>query len=369
MTDIFVSCGEQSGDLLGAKLLDSLSKEYRIEGVLGPNMRSAGFKEIFAMETLQVMGLSAIIQKLPKILFFIHAVKNYILKNKPKIVILFDAPDFHLFLAHLLRKNGFKGKIIQVVCPSIWAWRKGRKKTLEKNFDLLFTFFPFERDLFKDSTLEAICIGHPLVEALSSKKIEPMRELEDKRVIALFPGSRKGEILRHLPLQLKATRFTGFTRAVGMSSNSHLNLIHSIIKDEPSPPLLVSAENRYGLMQQAEFALAKFGTINLELSLLETATITHFTLPSLERIILQRLFRVNLPYYSLPNIIANEEIFREHLFPRASFKELEENCKRFALSEESVRECKLRCQKLKKILPNTPSSLLFCDRLKALLSI
>lgn len=367
-TDIFVSCGEASGDILGAKLLATLKKECQIEGVLGPEMRKRGLQEFAPMETLQVMGLTAILRAFPRIVSFLYKIKRHILKTNPKIVVLIDSPDFHLPLARLLKRGGYKGKIVQVVCPSIWAWRKKRKKRLEKNFDLLCTLFPFEKELFEDSPLEALYIGHPLVEEINAKKILPLKTLEGKKVIALFPGSRKGEILRHLPVQLAATKdLEGYTRAIVVSNPSHLSLITSLLKEESTPPLLFSKESRYALMQQAHFAIAKFGTITLELALLNVPTLAHFTLPPLEKVILQHIFQIDLPYYSLPNIIAQKEVFPEYLFPRNTLEELKENSHLFAKEEKERVKCKDRCQEVKRILDIPPSTEIFSNKLRTFL--
>jgi lipid-A-disaccharide synthase len=364
---IFVSTGEPSGDLLGAKLLAPLAAEYQIEGILGPEMRRAGFSEVAPMETLQIMGFSAVVLRLPKIILFFLRMKRHILRTNPAVVVLIDSPDFHLPLARMLRRSGFRGKVVQVVCPSIWAWRGGRKKTLENHFDLLFTLFPFEEKLFRDSPMEALYLGHPLIEELVPQMTPaPPRE----KLIALFPGSRRAEILRHLPVQLAATRaWSGYRRAISVSNPAHLPLIVSLTKNEPIPPLLVPKEHRHQLMRKAEFALAKLGTITLELALLEVPTLTHFTVPLPEKLLLQHLFRVQLPYYALPNIIAQQEIFPEYLFPRNTLEELKEGCRLLVEDGQERERVRERCQEMKRILQVPPSVQIFSEKIRMVTSI
>ena len=164
--DIFIFAGEQSGDLHGAELLYALKQKepnLQIMGVGGPKMRSQGIYSIEKMESFQVMGLSDVIKALPKLVFLFKNIRNTILKNNPKAVIFIDYPDFNMRMAKSLRKNGYTGKLIHYICPSVWAWRKGRIKDLAETLDLLLTIFPFEPQYFEKTPLKVEYVGNSLV--------------------------------------------------------------------------------------------------------------------------------------------------------------------------------------------------------------
>ena len=147
--DIFVLTGELSGDKIGFDILKDLCNKNKIEGVLGPNLASLTIKKIFSMDDLSVMGFSKPFTSIFRLISRLRKILKYIKKSNPKVVLLIDLPDINLQIAKRLKKSGYKGKIIQVVCPTIWAWRPKRKKILESYYDQLFCLFPFEKKLFK----------------------------------------------------------------------------------------------------------------------------------------------------------------------------------------------------------------------------
>ena len=200
MTDLFISAGELSGDLHGAKLVEELLKAHpklKIAAVAGPKMRAMKIKPYFRMETLSVMGFVDVFFSLHKIIKQFYAVRRKILELQPKAVLLIDYPGFHLRLAESLKKKGYQGKIIHYICPTVWAWGKKRIFQMAKNLDLLLTIFPFEPQYFSKTNLPVRYVGHPLI-----SQMQPTI-LERKKILALFPGSREAQIEKNLPLQLK----------------------------------------------------------------------------------------------------------------------------------------------------------------------
>ena len=145
---LFFFAGEQSGDLLGAKLLTSLKMlkpELDLYGVGGPEMKTAGLSIFHPMERFQVMGFSKVITSLPRLYTDFRKIKKEILEKNPKGVILIDYPDFNMRLAKALRKQGYSGKIIHYVCPSVWAWRKKGFQHLPKRSTICWQSFPLKR--------------------------------------------------------------------------------------------------------------------------------------------------------------------------------------------------------------------------------
>ncbi len=313
--DIFVLCGELSGDKLGFDLLKDLCNTYKVEGVLGPHLRLLNIKELLPMDDLSFIGLKAPIRSLRKIFKSVKIIRKHIKKTSPKIVLLIDAPDLNLRLAKKLRKDGFKGKLIQLVCPSIWAWRPKRKATLEKYYDHLLCLFPHEKELFKNSPLSVSYIGHPL------RSINAKDPTNHKSIIALFPGSRKSEISAHLPTYLKACEaFPNYKIHVSVAKLSLLPLIRKYT--EGKEVTLCMPDEKETLIRDATFALAKTGTINLELALHHLPQISCYKLSKLEQIIFDHIFRLHLTHYSLPNILMKKRVIPELIAPFASLKNI-----------------------------------------------
>lgn len=342
--NLFVSCGEKSGDLLGAKVIQHLP-EFQVEGIIGPALRSLGVREIEAMEKFEVLGLIGIATSIPRLIPVYRKIKAHILQHKPAAVLFIDNIEFHLFLAKSLKKAGYKGKIIQLVCPSIWAWRKNRKQTLEKYFDLLLTLLPFEEKLFEGSPLKARYIGHPLLEEL--EKPNAITLPLQKKTIALFPGSRTKEIKLTLPLFLEAVKpFPDYQIAIAVSQPK---LLPEIQKYFPTA-LMVDFEHRHELMRNANFALSKFGTVNLELAYYEVPTITAFPLPSFEQFAFQYLFKIFLPHYSLTNLIAERRIFPEYPASFATAPNLQNEIRNFIHNPKTIPWIKEGCREVKVLL-------------------
>ncbi len=330
MLDYFILAGEVSGDNLGAELIEKLP-EKNILAVAGPQMRKTSVEVLFDMENLETMGFVDVLGSLPRIYKQFKQARNAVLKRNPKTVILIDYSDFNLALGRSLRKKGYRGKIVQYVCPSVWAWRKGRIKTLEKNFDLLLSILPFEKEYFKGRDIRVEYIGHPL---LAKIQYAP----HEKKYLSLFPGSRKTEIERNLPLQLEAARkLSPYPIAISLSDENMRPLISKFAPDIEIFP----KEKRYELMQQSHAAIATSGTVNLELALYRVPTVVTFAIKPLDLFIAKDLLRIRLDHYSLPNIIAGKTIFPELYGPNLTKKKLEKELKNILSKKESESIIKL----------------------------
>ncbi len=349
---LFVVAGEKSGDAIAAKVLAPLSKEITIEGVIGPKLKELGAKDLFSIDSFSVMGFVDILKSLPRFIYLFKKIKKEIIKKNPKLVLLVDNAEFSLLLAKSLRKSGFKGKIAQLVSPSVWAWRKSRIKTLEENFNLLLSIFPFEKSYFEDSLLPVEYVGHPLMDEL--KNYEPENQIHfpnEKPVISLFPGSRKKETLLNLTLQLEALKgIESHQIAISVASKKILPLIEKILKKTHIDATLIFPENRFELMQKSDFALSKLGTVNLELAFFNVATITTFPLPKIEQFLLQHIFKVFLPHYSLVNILAERRVFPEYVASFANAEHLKREIKNFATKKDLREFVSQGCELVKKKL-------------------
>ncbi len=326
MTDFYVIAGEPSADKLGAPIIQALLKKscLQIAGVAGPRLRELGVKGAACMEDLQVMGFSAVVASLPRLIKIFYRIRNEILRLNPKAVLLIDYPGFNLRLERSLRKCGYRGKLIHAVAPTVWAWGKGRIPMMAKNLDLLLTLFPFEKECFADTPLAVSYIGHPLTSQIERHIPSPIFHetygfKPKDPLLALFPGSRKSAIERNLPLQIKAARLLqeripNLAVAVSLSHPERRALIRLLAPEVP----LIEPFHTYDLMRSTRLALATSGTITLELALFGVPTAVNYSLGSFDCFLAQKVFRINLPYYCIVNILAKREIFPELIGPNLS---------------------------------------------------
>lgn len=385
--DLFIFAGEKSGDLHGEKLLEALFKHrpnLKVMGVGGPLMRGQPMECILPMEEFQVMGFIDVLCALPKLRRHFYFVAETILKLNPSVVVTIDYPGFNLRLAKLLRKRGFKGKLVHYICPSVWAHGKQRIDLMVKTLDLLLCILPFEPQIFEGTGLKASFVGHPLVERLKEHvyKPLPLSLSSERKIISLFPGSRKKEIERNLPLMLQAclaekAKGMDFQIALSISEERFRPLIEGIVEKmgvDQADILFVPSAFSYELMKASHLAIAKSGTVTLELALHGVPTVVVYAVSFLDKMIAYHLLRIRLPFYCLVNIIAGEVVYPELIGPYFTLPRLMEKVE--ALLRESERKrvrelCYTLAQRLQSKYPDQEAaadilaylSLPLCQRL------
>lgn len=392
MTSYFIFAGETSGDLHGSALIQSLKRRdpsCHISGVGGARMRQESFHCFKETEQFQVMGFSDVFLALPRLIPLFRQVRQQILTTNPDCVILIDYPGFNLRLARSLRKHGFKGKLVQYICPTVWAHGKGRIDTLVNCYDLLLTIFPFEAPLFAGTSLTVEYVGNPLSEALSRHNQtdawhEKIGLSSPENVIALFPGSRLGEISRHLPQQLEVAaklklqcpevRFvislaepslTAAIEAEITKSRLHLGQDLFIV-----PPKL-----NYDVMNKASAALAKSGTVTLELALHGIPTVVQYQLTSLNYLIAKYILQLKLPHYCIVNIlyhylddgIHQHEVFPEYIGTSISTDQLTDALRKVYSDNQTRKDIQQKCSEIKQLLATESCSDIAVNAIERLL--
>ena len=358
--DFFIVAGEASGDAQGAKLIEELlsrNPNLRIAAVAGPRMRALEIEAPFRMEDLQVMGFIDVFLALPKLIKQFKAIREKILELNPKAVLFIDYPGFNLRLQESLRKRGFQGKLIQFVCPSVWAWGKKRIPKMAKNLDLLLTLFPFEGKCFEKTALPVRFVGHPLAAAVAAFEPDPSFRKrggfgEKDRILGLFPGSRKKEIERNLPLQIEtAKRLAGqdprLRIAVSCASPEREAEIRRLIGG--NIPLILPQDS-YNLMRSSHFAIATSGTVTLELALHGTPTVVNYAIKPLDLFIAQKIFRIDLPFYCIVNILLSKPVFPELFGPFFNPDQLFFWAEKIGFDLETREACKKGCLEVRKSL-------------------
>ena len=312
--------GEQSGDELGGPLIDSIRKQFpeaEFIGLGGDSMKRRGLASFFDIKEIAVMGIVEPLLRLRKILNLRKNFKKFLIDQKPDLYIGIDSPDFNLPIARYLKKQ-LGIKTIQYVSPSVWAWRKGRIKTMESSVDRVFTLFPFESEVYTDSSLEVSYIGHPLSYKLPIEAKET--SLEDRtllennnKVIALLPGSRNSEISLLGNEMLKAAKLIKSDLPdarflMPLSSPDHKALLE---QNQDTGIVEFSYGNSQEVLKIADLAIITSGTATLEALLLQTPCVTVYKTGWLSFKIIKPL--LNIKYFSLPNLLANKELLPELL--------------------------------------------------------
>lgn len=343
--DLFIATGELSGDLHGAKLIEellTLRPNLKIGAIAGPKMRKLKIREFFRMENLLVMGFIDVLFALPKIVRQFFAIRKKILELSPKAVVFIDYPGFNLRLERSLRKKGYKGKLIHLICPTVWAWGKKRIPLMAQNLDLLLTIFPFEKACFTHTQLPVQYVGHPL--SLQVAEFVPSGKLKGK-ILGLFPGSRKTEIERNLPLQLKVAR-----RLRELDPSLQIAVSMTQFDLDVPDTIIVKPEDNYELMRASHLAIATSGTVTLELALHGTPTVVNFAIKPLDCFLAQKVFRIDLPFYCIANIIVNKSVFPELFGPNLTEEKLFFWAQKLWLDEGARTNCLAGCDEVRKSL-------------------
>jgi lipid-A-disaccharide synthase len=359
--DLFLFAGEPSADLHGEALLKNLhaeNKNIKIFGVAGPKMRAQGMDCIMEMERFQVMGFVDVFLALPRLMQQFYSIADLILTKNPKVALFIDYPGFNLRMEKYLRKKGFQGKLVHYICPSVWAWGKKRIPLMEKNLDLLLSIFPFEKEYFS-SSFPVHYVGHPLVSRIQSYSHQTLSFPPHQTLVAVFPGSRKKEILLNFPIYLKVMKklieqTPGLLFGLSISQQAFLPLIEDCIEKESlqmgKDIVFVPSAHTYDLMKQCKMAIAKSGTVTLELALHHVPTVVTYGIAPLDLFIAQKVLRISLPFYCIVNIVAGKEVFKELIGPQLTEKSLYEEAYRL-LHDASYRSaCIQQCKKVEGIL-------------------
>lgn len=314
---IFIICGEESGDIIGAALINAIRAKTQAEvefcGVGGDRMIAEGLNPIFHMREISTMGLSEVITKIPKIIGRIRKTISAIVDYDPDVVIAIDAQEFSKFILKRVKTC----KRVLYVAPSIWAWRPWRAKTLKHYVDKLLVLYKFEEDFFSCYGVDVEYVGHPLLENKCLLDVRAERFLErhniKEKVLLVLPGSRENEIKRLLPIFLQAARKAALryrTKTVIPCNEKDRELICKILLDNKCDALVVT-EDKYDAFKAASVAIAASGTVALELALTGTKTVICYKVSKLTEYLLR--FLLNTRFISIPNIIMDEGIMPELL--------------------------------------------------------
>jgi lipid-A-disaccharide synthase len=321
--------GEESGDILGADLLAALRKSYNGDitpvGVGGDRLHSAGLKTLFDPHEIALVGISAVLRKLPRLVGLIGKTARHIIAEQPDCLVIIDSPDFTHRVARKVRAALPTLPVIDYVCPSVWAWRQGRAKTMSSYVDEVLAVLPFEVDaLARLGGPTATYVGHRLAQdPMLLGAAEKQRQTELDRFsdwnrpfrLLCLPGSRRGEIDRHLDDIVEVLKeLKSRNRPVDAHFHvlmRHADLIEAKVAKWPLPVSVTYGEtSKSELLSTADVALAASGTVTLELALASIPTVSIYRLDRIARAF-RRLVKIWTA--SLPNLIADQAVVPEYI--------------------------------------------------------
>jgi len=331
-----ILAGEASGDLLGAGLMHSLRKlhpEIFFTGIGGPEMEKAGLVSRVPVERLAVMGLVEPLKRLPELLGIRKSFYLDLKNNPPDVFIGIDSPDFNLGLEVKLKELGIP--TVHYVSPSVWAWRQGRIKKIQRAVNLMLTLFPFEEKYYQQHNVPVCCIGHPLADELSLKvDVAAARTAlslpMDKKILAILPGSRQGEVSRLGPVFLETARhclkkWPDLCIVIPCAGEVRKAQISAMLEEAGLASIkLILGQSRI-VMAAADCLLMASGTATLEGMLLKKPMVVAYRMAPLSYAIISRMLKSR--YISLPNLLADQaivpELLQEAASPGALFSEIE----------------------------------------------
>ncbi len=311
-----ISAGEASGDQYAAQLVEALRQRLEaVEffGCAGPRLRAAGVRVVVEAERLAVVGIVEVIRHIPRIYREYRRLVAAALAERPTLAILTDSPDFHLRLARRLHRAGIP--VVYLVAPQAWAWRRRRVHLMRRVLTHLLCIFPFEEAFFRGYGVPTTYIGHPLAGRVAPRLtreefFRKHRLAPDRPLIAVLPGSRRGEAERHLPALLPAVRQLSTWKAMNfvlaVSNTTGREFFRKRMAD--SEVKLVEGET-WDALAHADLALVASGTATVEAALLGTPLITFYRVHPVSWLLGRWL--VQAPYLSMVNLLAGRSIVPE----------------------------------------------------------
>ena len=318
---IFISAGEASGDLYASRVVEALQRKFPdadFFGCAGPRMQAAGVRTIVDQRSLAVVGIVEVVRHIPRLYGEFRKLIRAAERERPDVAVLTDSPDFNLRLAKKLHARGIP--VVYLIAPQAWAWRSGRTKLMSRVLQHLLCIFPFEEKFFNDHGVATTFIGHPLARIVkpSMSRADFCAKFgiaESDRIVVLLPGSRHGEVARHLPYLIKATQLISAGTAAQhiryvLALPSGFGVQNTIFWEPLRAASIQVIEGfTWDCLAYAEVALAASGTVTIEAALSGTPMVTFYRVNELSWILGR--WMVEAPFLSMVNLVAGRRVAAE----------------------------------------------------------
>ena len=352
MKKIFILTGEPSGDKLASTVISKLRiQDPNIEylSVGGTHIKNLGIQSIFDLKEITYLGFTSVLFNIFKIRNKINKTVEEIIKFNPDILFSVDSPDFTLRVAERVKQINTDIKTIHYVAPQVWVWRKNRVKKIKKFIDHMLLLFNFEKKYFDEEDIKNTFVGHPLIE--KKNYITTLDNLisKDKKIISLFPGSRKTETNVLLPILLSFIKLMNKKNHdysfVFHATDDNKEFIFNKVKDTNLDSIdVISDENiKDQVLSNSIFAVSKSGTISLQISSANIPSIIIYKLSFINFIIFKLL--VNVKFANIINIINDKEVIPELLQKECNAEEIYKAVTYFLKNPELIEKQLIDCKK------------------------
>jgi len=353
MKKIFILTGEPSGDKLASTVISKLkidNPDIEYLSVGGEHIKKLGIQSIFDLKDITYSGFTSVLFNILKIRKKISKTVNEIIKFNPDILFSVDSPDFTLRVAEKVKNINNNIKTIHYVAPQVWAWRKNRVKKIKKFIDHMLLLFKFEKIYFDEENIKNTFVGHPLIERKDITKTTLDNLIsKDKKIISLFPGSRKSETNVLLPILFdfiklmnkKNPNYSFFFHATDENKEFIIDNIKNINSHNID---VVSNDNiKDQVLANSIFAVSKSGTISLQISSANIPSIIIYKLSFVNFMIFKLL--VNVKFANIINIINDKEVIPELLQKECNAEEIFKTVTYFLKNPELIRKQLIDCEK------------------------
>ncbi len=344
MKRVFILTGEPSGDKLAAKIISKLKeKEPNLELLClgGENLKAMGIKSIMNINDVTYLGFTKVIMNIFSIIKKINTTVDKIVEFKPDVLFSVDSPDFTLRVAKKVKKKLPEIKTVHFVAPQVWVWRKGRVKKIKKFIDHLLLLFKFEKKYWESEGVSCQFVGHPLLEKTIKSKIDINQLIgKNKAIISIFPGSRLSEIETLVPIlinfiKLMNSEYEDFLYVFHTTNNQRKNLEKYFIGAEiKNFEIINDDEIKKHVLKKSIFAIAKSGTVSLEISNEKIPSIILYKMNFLNFFIIKLL--VKIKYANIINIAAKKVIIPELLQSNCNSKKIFKEVKSFLDNQDKI---------------------------------
>jgi len=353
MKKIFILTGEPSGDKLASTVISKLkleNPEIEYLAVGGTHLKNLGISSIFDLKEITYLGFTSVLLNIFKIKSKINNTVDEIIKFNPDILFSVDSPDFTLRVAERVKKINKNIKTIHYVAPQVWVWRKNRVKKINKFIDHMLLLFNFEKEYFDKENIKNTFVGHPLIERNQNNRTVIDSILpKDKKIISLFPGSRKSETNVLLPILID------FIKLMNKKNDDYFFYIHATeenknfiienIKKINIGNLDVASEENIKLkiLSKSIFAVSKSGTVSLQICNSNIPSIIIYKLSFINFMIFKML--VNVKFANIINIINNKEVIPELLQKECNAEEIYKSVIYLLKNPELIQKQLTECSK------------------------